>query len=233
MVSGDGSSVPRSRRERLANVWSITATVLAIISLVDLTHQLVEWAAFIHKIAEKYAEVRGWCFNRLPFRIPKEWHDYVVLGFIFFSVGNVGYYRRTGHVFLYEIVKMFGPRSPSVLEELEGTNLGMADKLAIRISFFLAGGAAVVGLIAYMSVGIIGFIILIWCIYYWVIGRSTDYLQGVFLFIILTELACGMVAAIFGTGLLLAWRWIIGTAVLFCALVGVNEIYVHWLVPLH
>src|SRR2546422_690415 len=115
MVSSERSSGPRSRRERLASVWSITATVLALIGLVDLTHQLVEWAAFIHEIAEKYAEVRGWCFNRLPFRIPKEWHDYVVLGFIFFSVGNVGYYRRTGHVFLYQILKMWGPNSPSVL----------------------------------------------------------------------------------------------------------------------
>src|SRR5438477_12813699 len=127
MVSGERSSVPRSRRERLATVWSITATVLALIGLVDLTHQLVEWAAFIHEIAEKYAEVRGWCFNRLPFRIPQEWHNYVVLGFILLSVANVGYYRRTGYVLLYQLVRAFGNRKlKAVLEELEGRNLPMA-----------------------------------------------------------------------------------------------------------
>jgi hypothetical protein len=195
---------------------------------------LVEWATFIHEIAEKYAEVRGWCFNRLPFRIPEGWHDYVVLGFIFLSVANIGYYRRTGCVLPYRIVKaIWDQESPTVLDELEGTNLGIADKLATRISVYLATGAAVVGLIAYMSLGIIGCIILIWAIYYWIIGRSAEFLSSVFLSIIVTEVVGGILTVIIGTGVLLSWRWIIGTAVLFGALVGVNEIYVHWLMPLH
>ena len=33
-------------------------------------------------------------------------------------------------------------------------------------------------------------------------------------------------------GILLAWRWFLGTAALFGGLVAVNEIYMHWLQPL-
>ncbi|HYA04998.1 MAG TPA: hypothetical protein VEF90_03830, partial [Xanthobacteraceae bacterium] len=37
---------------------------------------------------------------------------------------------------------------------------------------------------------------------------------------------------LFGSGVLLAWRWIIMTALLFGALVLVNSTYVYWLAPL-
>jgi hypothetical protein len=33
------------------------------------------------------------------------------------------------------------------------------------------------------------------------------------------------------SGALIAWRWILGTGLLFVALVASNEIYLHWLTP--
>src|SRR5262249_2528919 len=81
--------------------------VLAVISLVDLTRQLVEWAALIHAIAERYAQVRRWLFKWVPFHIPEEWHDYIVLGIISITVMNAGYYRRTGRFLFWELRKSF------------------------------------------------------------------------------------------------------------------------------
>jgi hypothetical protein len=38
-----------------------------------------------------------------------------------------------------------------------------------------------------------------------------------------------IIAAIVGSGLFIAWRWIVGTALLFALLVVDNELYIHWL----
>jgi hypothetical protein len=80
----------------LRRAWERVATILAVISLIDVSSQLIHWAKLIHEIAEKYAIVRTWLFGWLPFHIPPEWHDLIVLFSILLSVINVGVYRETG-----------------------------------------------------------------------------------------------------------------------------------------
>jgi hypothetical protein len=84
----------------LRRTWEKIATVLALIGLIDLTGQLIKWAGLIHWLAEKYAGVRAWLFSWLPFHIPPEWHDTIVLVLILFSVTNVGTYQSTGYTFI-------------------------------------------------------------------------------------------------------------------------------------
>jgi hypothetical protein len=88
------------------STWEKLATVLAVISLIDLSSQLVKWAALIHWIVENYALVKNWLFGWLPFHIPPEWHDYILLFFIIFSVTNVGFYQRTGRTFARQLYLM-------------------------------------------------------------------------------------------------------------------------------
>jgi hypothetical protein len=71
-----------------------------VIGLADLSGQLIKWAAVIHWIVTKYAIVRAWLFGWLPFHIPLEWHDPIVLFLILLSVTNMALYRETGHSIL-------------------------------------------------------------------------------------------------------------------------------------
>src|SRR5258708_19274290 len=80
----------------LRRTWEKVAIVLAVIGLVDLSRQLIEWAALVHWIVTKYAIVKIWLFGWLPFHIPPEWHDPIVLLSLLLSVTNVGVYRETG-----------------------------------------------------------------------------------------------------------------------------------------
>jgi hypothetical protein len=89
----EASTVPAGVLRRS---WEKIAIVLAVIGLVDVSSQLIKWAASIHWIATKYAIVRAWLFGWLPFHIPPEWHDPIVLFLIILSVTNVGVYRETG-----------------------------------------------------------------------------------------------------------------------------------------
>ena len=89
----------------LGRTWEKVATVLAVIGLADLSGQLIKWAAAIHWIITKYAIVRAWLFGWLPFHIPPEWHDPIVLFIILFSVTNVGVYRSTQHTFVFHFFK--------------------------------------------------------------------------------------------------------------------------------
>jgi hypothetical protein len=93
--TASASSVSRLRR-----TWEKVGTVLAVIGLVDVTGQLIKWATVIHWIAERYATARTWLFGWLPFHIPPERHDSIVLLLIFFSVTNLGSYQSAGYTFV-------------------------------------------------------------------------------------------------------------------------------------
>jgi hypothetical protein len=58
--------------------------------------------------------------DRIPVDIPPQWHDPLVLLGVVFSVSNVGYYRRTGKVFIVQILMMvprlFTPLAPILKE---------------------------------------------------------------------------------------------------------------------
>jgi hypothetical protein len=93
---------------RAWQAWLQVGGVLAVITLVDLTGQLIKWAAVIHWIAAQYAVVRAWLFGWLPFHILPALHDPIVLLLILFGVANVGVYRRTGRNFVSLAISEFG-----------------------------------------------------------------------------------------------------------------------------
>jgi hypothetical protein len=76
-----------------------------VIGLIDLSSQLIKWAAWVHWITEKYTIVRAWLFGWLPWRIPPEWHDPIVLFLFIFSVANAGVYHETNRSFLFHFFR--------------------------------------------------------------------------------------------------------------------------------
>jgi hypothetical protein len=105
MATADTEAPTMPQAGWLRRTWEKIATVLAVIGLIDLSSQLIHWAALIHWVATKYAIVRAWLFGWLPFHIAPEWHDPIVLFLIFFSVTNLGYYQKTKRMFMLFIVK--------------------------------------------------------------------------------------------------------------------------------
>jgi hypothetical protein len=103
-MSGRCAKPPDEPRGWLRSTWEKIATVMAVISLVDITGQLIKWMALIHWVATHYAIARAWLFGWLPFHIPPEWHDPIVLTLILLSVTNVGVHRKTRHTFIYHFV---------------------------------------------------------------------------------------------------------------------------------
>jgi len=195
------------------STWEKVATVLSLIGLVDLTSQLIKWAGLIHWLAVRYAGVRSWLFSWLPFHIPPEWHNYIVLLMIFLSVANVGFYKQTGKFYFFQalitpVVLLFGglPVDESDLKRKSGI-----DGLALQITEFcslmlsqavlLSAGAWVAHFFGYTASPI-----------FWEVMKWGS--------------LCALIGA---SGILVAWRWLIGTAFLFGMLVGINEIYVRWL----
>jgi hypothetical protein len=190
--------------------WEKVAAFLAIIALVDLTRQLIEWAAWVHWIAEKYAAVRTWLFGWLPFHVPPEWHDPIVLLFVFFSVTNVGVYRRTGHSILSIFSAMWNktihlenlvPRS-FVQDIIVGGFLGFAAFFTFLAGVWIVASVAPDGVIINVIVFLGALIVL--PIFY-------------LIFIVFS--------AFIYTFVMIAWRWVLTTAAIFGVLVAINEIY--------
>ncbi len=88
--------------------WDKIATVIAVIGLIDLSSQVIKWAKLVHEIAEMYAAVRTSLFGWLPRHITPEWQDAIVLFLIFFSLTNVGLYRRIKHTIASRILRNWG-----------------------------------------------------------------------------------------------------------------------------
>jgi hypothetical protein len=93
-------------KELLGRVWDKISLALTVLGLIDVTSQLVEWAEFIHWIVQKYKIWRDWLFYFLPFHIPEEWRNYVVILGLAFSVTNIGYYKRTGKLYILQLITM-------------------------------------------------------------------------------------------------------------------------------
>jgi hypothetical protein len=205
-------SQPEQRQEFLRYFRGKVSTVLALIGLVDLTSQLIKWAALIHWIASEYAICRTWLFGWLPFHIPPEWHNYIVLSVILFSVTNVGFYRQTGELYFVELL-LLPTRLIGISPIWERRHVADADGLIFRISEFCWIVSLNIPIIYFLSLGLHHFF-------------------GVELPPIPPQAKWLALGAFMGaTGILIAWRWILGTAFLFGILVGINEIYVHWLAP--
>ena len=200
--------------------WEWVCGVLALIGVVDVTSQLIKWAALIHWIVEKYAAVRVWLFGWLPFHVPPELRDYILLFLIFMSVTNVGFYQRTGRMYVKQLFLMLTSwENPD--RTFDGTPLS-ANKESTREERVLA--VLTVGLAVPAGAAAVFYIVQ----FVWHITKiqriewGTD--EGVGVLVILFLLA------LLG-GALVAWRWIASTAAAFVVLVAVNELYVRWLEP--
>jgi hypothetical protein len=212
---------------RLLRCWSIASTGLAVIGLIDLTQQLIEWARVIHYIASKYATTREWFFALFPFRLPVSWHNNIVLLSLVLSVVNIGFFRRTRRIFLLTllqaIVYFLFPHGLTPSIRLQPDPI---DDFVIKYSYY----AFIVGLSLNGCLIFLFFIIGIIASF---VRSDQEYLLyrcGVSLgmFIMYNGIAIFCI----GAGVLLAWRWIAVTAIVFGVLIGVNEAYVHFLQPL-
>jgi len=229
------SENPKSKsiRQLAAGVWAYVGTALAIIGLVDLTHQLVKWAAFIHKLAERYASIRQWLFSWLPLHIPEEWHDIIIFSLIFISISNLGYYQKTDRLLLREFKKVWDEGDPDslanvTLREIKASSsLQFGDKLAIKISEFLLWAGTRVFALATVGAFLISVLA---GLYQLTIGFSDENMVFTLVFTAFGVVTASMIfTVLIGTGVLLSWRWLIATAVVFVGLVAANEVYVHWL----
>jgi hypothetical protein len=236
---------PSAFGELVRKVWDVLAVALAVIGLVDLTDQVVKWAARIHDLALKYATWRDWAFSFSPIHIPPEWHNYIVLAFIFFSASNVGYYQikrqflfirsllfaappmvfdllssGTHHLEMY--VPLPGPDVPNIMASRAPRrrprfSFATVDRLASRttkIAFWIF----VLLFLAYVCTKL-----------YPTIVTSIATLPANTVIQRMENVL--FVVGIIASGTLIAWRWIVGTAVVFGVLVGVNDLYVRFIEP--
>jgi hypothetical protein len=211
-----------SARAVLLAVWPKIANVLAILSLIELTHQLVEWAAFIHEIAVRYAVVRNWMFSILPFTVPPGWHDYIVLCLIYLSVTNIGFYQRTGRMFFSRMLRQaafehYLRRHASRRLRLGGPLLfadiekrDKSDEIVVLVSYIVG------------AIGLLGFFASIIYVNFFAPINERPFDARV-------ALLWSGVTVLIASGALFAWRWILGTALVFGAIVAINEMYVHWM----
>jgi hypothetical protein len=126
--------------------WEMLATVLAVISLIDLSSQLIKWATLIHWLVERYGFVRNWLFGWLPFRVPPEWRNYIVLFLVLFSVTNVGFYKRMGRTYVKQLFLMVFHNAEPPFEEntLEERIVSYVSTGILCISFAMLFFAGVV-----------------------------------------------------------------------------------------
>ena len=192
------------------SAWEKLATALAVISLVDLSGQVIKWAALIHWIVEGYVVVRNWLFGWLPFHVPPEWRNYIVLFFVLFSVTNVGFYKRIGRTYVTQLILMLFRNADPPFEA------------STREERVVLGVSAAIFLIAGVVLLFVMVVELVWGDLPGRFDRQTLDRMGIGAFVV-----CMAVA----TGIPIAWRWLLFTAAVFAALIAVNEVYVRWLEP--
>jgi len=226
-IAGTEAST-RPQTGLLRRTWEKVATALAVVGLVDLTGQLIKWAAVIHWVVAKYAIVKVWLFGWLPVHIPPEWHDAIVLASILLSVTNIGVYRETR----WRIRSVWKAAETSAL-------LHKFSPLPLLLFVLLILGPFVAGILIFH--------------YLWhdlarelfpSLNEDSRTMPsallvagvlGMLLSLILSEIMGIVVAlalALMIVALVVAWRWVLVTAAIFGALVVINEVYVHWLEPL-
>jgi hypothetical protein len=192
--------------------WSLLAVPISLICLVALTERLVQWAPLIDWVAEKYSAGMAMVLVRSPIHIASEWNDYIILSCVVFVITNVGYHRRTGKLFLRELLSFGLSRS---LEQGDAHLRESWQAEIDELAAFLTGCAMAV------VVGVIPtFCFLMFMSFFLPALTPTieTYAQWPFI-----------IAVIVSSGFLVAWRWVMITGLLFASLVIGNEIYVHWL----
>jgi hypothetical protein len=216
--------------ELAARVWDKISIALTILGLIDVTGQVIKWAALVHRLAEIYGNWRDWLFRFLPFQVPPEWHNFVVIGAIIFSVTNIGFYRRTGKIFALQLIFILFlivaavtqflpwlPEGPKLLTskghvEPPSAAATIDDAALLITEICLPAGLLLIGTLPIIYVAFLTINVELTYLFY--VGEII-----------------GMICVTIGTGVLIAWRWIIGTSLVFSVLIAVNEIYIHCLIP--
>jgi hypothetical protein len=194
--------------------WNLIAAPLALIILVDLTMRLIKWAASIQWLAEEYATWTAWAFGWSPIAVPLEWDNYVILLCISFSVTNVSYHRKTGRLFITDLLSfglsrsLHGDNQFQSLSKDWQTNL---DQLAAIVTG--CATIVVIGLLpAYCFLSFMSFFVSL--------HTATIVAYGKWPLIF---------AMVVGSGFLISWRWLLSIGLLFALLVVGNGVYLHWL----
>jgi hypothetical protein len=191
---------------------NLIAIPLALIVLVNLTGRFIEWAPFIDWLTQQYTTWIAWAFSRSPMHIRSWWHDYLVFLCVVFIITNTGYFRRTGKLFLTDLLSFGLSRS------LEPSDPHLSKSWQAKIDDL---GAFVTGCATIVVIGLLP----VYC-----------FLKFMSFFILLHTNSIVayakwplVIAVVVGSGIIIAWRWILGIALLFGLLVVSNEAYLHWL----
>ncbi|MGP0091280.1 MAG: hypothetical protein ACLPKB_15190 [Xanthobacteraceae bacterium] len=244
MATENARLEPPPERSAIGRYWEKIATALSVVSLVDLSEQFIKWAKHIHWVVENYKVAKVWLFGWLPFHIPPDWHDFIILFCIFFSVTNVGLYKRTGRTYISYVIVVVAANGAHWLLKPLGMLSRRAKEIETKLNDFVQ--RQTVGnlssrakfndkeFISMMLVLLFASIVT-WSVIDHFFGKYIEsnlplhWLPSAAfsLLIILIFFIIVMYPILFG--ILIAWRWIVTTAALFVALVVVNEVYVRWL----
>lgn len=167
---------------------------------------MIDWAA------EMYATWIGRVLSLSPIRIPSELNDYIVLSFVIFVITNAGYHQRLGKLFVADLLSFSLGRSleqsdPHLDKSWQAQFDGIAGTItacAMTVLVCLLPGYCFLTFISFFLPDLA--------------PRIEAYAQWPFI-----------IAAIVSSGLLVAWRWVMITGLLFASLVLGNEVYLHWL----
>jgi hypothetical protein len=91
--------------------WNLIAAPLALIVLVNLTGRFFERVPLMDWVARQYAIGMTWLFSLSPTHIPSRWNDYIVLWCVVFIITNVSYRRRSGKLFITDLLSFGLSRS--------------------------------------------------------------------------------------------------------------------------
>lgn len=215
--------------------WRRIALVLALFNLASLFDNYVKWSRWINLAVSHYQAARDWAFAWLPFRVPEDWRDIVVLFLVLLSLTVGGVRSSTGHNY---ILWLFGTaigaaigtvvdvlRSPLDWVGKLGLRFHGIARLLDRIEAFgehLKPDIISNRRLGEMIVLLVGHLMLLAMAGATLFAGIDDYRLAPVMFLL---------GLWFASGGYFAWRWLLATATAFAALLAVNWVYVSWLVP--
>jgi hypothetical protein len=151
-----------------------------------------------------------------PITIPLEWNNYVVLLCVFFGVTKASYHRKTGDSFVvdllsFELSRHLFENNPQRIKFQNKSWQKQLDDVAAVVT-----SSGMIVLIAFVP----AYCFLTFMSFFIKFHTATMVPYGKWLFVF---------AVILGSGLFMAWRWILTTGLLFVLLVITNEVYIHGL----
>jgi hypothetical protein len=201
-----------SWRDFVRGPWNLIAVPLALIVLVNWTGRFIDWVPLIDWVSEKYATSMMLVFSRLPIRIRSDWNDYIVFLCVVFIITNVGYRRRTGKLFVTDLLSFGLSRSLAQGDsDLSKSWQARFDDLGAFVT-----GCATVVVISLLPA------YCFWTFMSFFISLNADAFVSYAKWPLVVDV-------VVGSGCFIAWRWILGLAFLFALLTVGDEAYLHWL----